>query len=398
MRLAFLIVLSLFLGACAKKQAPLPSEQFPHPGEQVTQPPAEGGIASLAAQGPFANLIARQIAKAGQAEQTGDLRGAFESWKVVAALHPEAAEPRKRVSSLLVQLKRAAEHHFQLGLKRFQAGAVDSARQEFLLTLINNPDHAEALDHLKNLIDSVFISYQSTGGETFESIAKKIYADSSKAIIIARLNDLDPNVPPRPGTTLLIPPSLLAVEKAGEAYGADAPDAGNEIETSVPLPGAIEVPQVAAPDEKKFDSAKLNFTQAQELYKAHLYPECIAMAERLTGHPSLGKKARDLVSASWFERGNRYLKEDRFEEAIDSYKKVAPAVRDVKGALMAVEVRRREKAEEYYNEGVKLFINQKLEQAVVVWQKALLLNPAHLKASKDIEKARALLEKLKTIK
>jgi tetratricopeptide (TPR) repeat protein len=338
--------------------------------------------------GPFANLIARQIAQAGKAGQAGDLRGEFESWKVVAALRPEAAEPRKRVADLAVQLEREAEHHFQQGLKSFQAGAFEPARREFILTLINNPDHAEALDYLKNRIEPVFISYQSAAGETFESIAKKIYADSSKAIIIARLNDLDQKVPLVPGTTLLIPSSLLVLARAGEAYVAEPPDTGKE----------VVGPPVIPLEEKKMDTAKQNLTQAQELFLAHLYPECIAIAERLTGHPSLGKKARDLVSASWFERGNRYLKEDRLQEASDSYKKSDLAVRDEKGALVAVAVRRREKAEEYYNEGVKLFINQKLEQAVAVWQKTLVLNPVHHKAPKDIDKALALLEKLKKLK
>lgn len=396
MRVAFLVVLTLSLGACATKPAPLPPPQLS--GGQGVQTPAEGVGASSAEKGPFANLIARQIAQAGKDEQAGDLRGALESWKVVAALRPEAAEPRERLSALAVQLDREAERHFQRGLESFQAGAFEAARREFLLSLINNPDHAGALDYLKNRIDPVSITYQSSVGETFESIAKKIYADSSKAVIIARLNDLDPKVPLVPGTTLRIPSSLQAEGKAGEIYGAEPSEGGKENESLVSLPGAAEVPTVGSPEEKKIEAAKQNLIRAQGLFQAHLYPECIALAERLDGHPAFGKKARDLVSASWFELGKRYLKEDRFQEAIDTYKKVDPAVRDVKGALVAVEARRREKAEEYYNEGVRLFINQKLEQAVAVWQKTLVLNPVHPKAPRDIEKALGLLERLKKLK
>jgi len=39
-----------------------------------------------------------------------------------------------------------------------------------------------------------------------------------------------------------------------------------------------------------------------------------------------------------------------------------------------------------------------LDQAIAVWEKTLVLNPGHMKAPKDIGKARALLQKLKAIK
>jgi len=401
MRMIYLIVLLLFLGACAKEKIPPPSgEQFPPAGEQVGKPPGEREVAPPVDKGAFANLVTKQTAQADKAEQAGDLRGALESWQVVVALRPDSVEPKKRVSALAGQLTREAERHFQLGLESFGAGAFEAARREFLLTLINNPDHAEALDYLKNRLDPVFISYQTTVGESFETIAKKIYSDSGKALIIARINDLDPKGPLTPGTILLIPPLWQGGAKSGDAaYGAESPsDAGKEIDTPVTAPTSIEVPPVATPDEKKPDAAKQNLTRAQELFQAQRYPESVAIAERLIGHPSFGKKARELVSAAWFEQGNHFLKEDRFQDAIDSYKKVDPTVRDVKGALVAVELRRREKAEEYYNEGVKFFINQKLDQAIAVWEKTLVLNPGHMKAPKDIGKARALLQKLKAIK
>lgn len=63
-----------------------------------------------------------------------------------------------------------------------------------------------------------------------------------------------------------------------------------------------------------------------------------------------------------------------------------------------VERRKKEKAEELYNEGVRLFINQKLDDAIRAWEQTLVLNPAHPKAPKDLEKARALQQKLKDIK
>ena len=69
-----------------------------------------------------------------------------------------------------------------------------------------------------------------------------------------------------------------------------------------------------------------------------------------------------------------------------------PAVQD------AAETRNREKAEELYNAGVRFFINQKLDEAILSWEQTLELYPEHPKAAKDIAKARGLQQKLKELR
>jgi hypothetical protein len=63
-----------------------------------------------------------------------------------------------------------------------------------------------------------------------------------------------------------------------------------------------------------------------------------------------------------------------------------------------VDRRKKEKAEESYNAGVKFFINQKLDEAIQSWEQTLALNPEHPKASKDIVKARGLQQKLRELR
>ena len=69
-----------------------------------------------------------------------------------------------------------------------------------------------------------------------------------------------------------------------------------------------------------------------------------------------------------------------------------PAVQD------AADTRKREKAEELYNAGVRFFINQKLDEAILSWEQTLELYPEHPKAAKDIAKARGLQQKLKELR
>ena len=92
------------------------------------------------------------------------------------------------------------------------------------------------------------------------------------------------------------------------------------------------------------------------------------------------------------------MKEERFADAVAAYRKAEPARKDVPAALAAVERRKREKAEELYNAGVRFFINQKLDEAILSWEQTLALNPEHPKAPKDIAKARGLQQKLKELR
>jgi hypothetical protein len=111
---------ALLLAACAG--AP-PTTEPGGPG--VVTPPAVGDEA-LPPPGaaPFATLATRFTARAVKQEAAGDLSRALDSWKVVAALRPEAAEPRRRVVDLSARLQAAADQHFRDGNARLQEGNI----------------------------------------------------------------------------------------------------------------------------------------------------------------------------------------------------------------------------------------------------------------------------------
>ena len=54
-----------------------------------------------------------------------------------------------------------------------------------------------------------------------------------------------------------------------------------------------------------------------------------------------------------------------------------------------------EQAEIHYAKGVKHFLSEELEKAMVEWEETLRLNPEHPMAKRDLEKARRLLKNLK---
>lgn len=56
-----------------------------------------------------------------------------------------------------------------------------------------------------------------------------------------------------------------------------------------------------------------------------------------------------------------------------------------------------EQAEVHYTKGIKHFLAEELDQAIVEWEETLRLNPEHPLAKRDLEKARRLLKNLKRL-
>ncbi|HWR98460.1 MAG TPA: hypothetical protein VN317_08575, partial [Candidatus Methanoperedens sp.] len=346
-------------------------------------------------------------------EQAGELRQALDSWRVVTALRPAADEPRRRVADLGARVAAEAARRYAEGLARLGAGDVDAARRELLLALAADPGHAGALDALKNRLEPHAASHTVAGGEGFADVAKRYYGDEAKAALVARVNDLDPAGRPAAGTVLLIPTLVPAAAKAAAAKRpaaaaepAEAPDAGYDTEPAAitgepaPAPAAVPAPAPtpapAAPPPP--DPAEEQLARAAGLMKSRKYEEAAAAAEALAESTAVGARARELAGNAWFAAGDAALKEERYAESIAAYRRAEPARKDAAAAVAAVERRKREKAEESYTAGVRFFINQQLDEAIRAWERTLALNPEHPKAPKDIEKARALQQKLKDIR
>ena len=396
---------ALLLAACAG------APTAPTPGGPGTVTPRPGGAEEPTAPdtAPFAALATRFTARAVRQEAAGDPRQALDSWKVVAALRPAAAEPRRRVADLSARLRADADRHFRDGNARLQEGSVDAARREFLLSLAADPDHAGSLGALKDTLEQDATTYTVAAGDTFEGIAGKQYGDPAKSSIVARANNLDPAGKPVPGTVLTVPGlAPPAAKPAGKrAPGAvaetpEAPDSGYDTEPSAlgtEGPAAAE-PPAATPVEpaKTPDTGEPQLAKAQELFKAKKFEDAGGAADKLADNPAVGARARELSGNAWFAAGDAALKEERFADAIAAYRKAEPARKDAPAALAAVERRKKVKAEESYNAGVRYFINQQLDEAILSWEQTLALNPEHPKAPKDIAKARGLQQKLKELR
>jgi tetratricopeptide (TPR) repeat protein len=322
--------------------------------------------------------MAREEEAAGRPER------ALESWRVAAALRPGDEVAVREISRLQDLLAAAADEHFHRGIAFDRKGSPAEARKEFLLALVARPDHAQALDYLKNRLHEDTFSYQVAEGDSYEGIARKFYEDPELAFLVARTNDLDMGTPPLPGRELILP--ILEDEPTPPPAEKMAP----EPKKPPPTP---EPPQKTAVSDGEFRLAK-----AEGYLEAGSYREALDAAAGIPPGDPAAEAARALINTSLYELGGELERKKQYLDALGSYRKVNPGFRDVKKKIASLEKRIGELAEEHYIAGMQFFINQKLPQAISEWEKTLALSPDHPKASEDIIKAQKLIEELQKIR
>jgi len=332
---------------------------------------------------PFAALAGAYEGRAREEEAAGNGRQALEAWRITAALRPGDTAADREVSRLAESLTSSADAHYHRGLSLLENEFFPGARKEFLLALNDEPGHAGALDTLKNRMERDTFIYRAEEGDTFESIALKIYQDPELAFLVARSNDLDPESGPLPGRDLILP---VLGEEAEEGTPPAAP----------PMSSGSAVPEKPAKAPVK-GQAEIRLAKAEGYLEAGSFQDALAAAGGIPTAAPEAEAAREVINAAYYGTGMAQEKKGDYAAALASYGSVNPGYRDVKKKITSTRKMVDDLAEEHYKTGVQYYVDQKLEQAVTEWEETLQLNPNHPNAGKDLVKARKLIEELQKI-
>lgn len=373
-RLIALFVLGSLSG-CAGLPVPAPGPEGKPPEAKSSPPPAAETV------DPFATLADEYESRARAEEAAGKRRQALEAWRITASLRPGDTAADREVSRLAGSLASSADEHYHQGLSLLEKELFHAARKELLLALADEPGHAGALDTLKHRMEKDTFLYRVKEGDTFESIAAKTYKDPGLAFLVARSNDLNPDSGPLPGRDLLLP---ILDEEAAEGT-PPAP----------PAPPAMSSgPSVQAPVKGQ---AEMRLAKAVGYLEAGSFQDALTTAGGIPAGAPEAEAAREVINAAYYGNGLNHEEKGDYAAALASYGQVNPGYRDVKKKVSSTRKMMEKLAEDHYKAGVQFFVDQKLEQAVTEWEKTLRLNPDHPNASKDLVKARKLIEELQKI-
>lgn len=375
-----LILLLLILVLCNCATAPISTVDAVTPAAELSADVARDKVAQRAqepvasAADPLADVYRN---KAMNYERAEEFLKAIEMWKIVSSFSPADREAIKKIDDLQRQADMAAESHFNRGVTYYQKGAASSARKEFLLTLLYNPDHMDALDYLKNkLAGEDYVQYVVKKGDTLQSISLKFYNDPQKDFLISYFNNFDKQTKLIPEMNIKIPVlEISEPEQPSEDYDSTSEEAEEPPVKSVDIAGLL--------------------AKGTALLNAKKYQEALSIAESVLKYESTNSAARNIVNVSNYEMGKMANAAKKYDEALRYFRRVNPGYRDVKKVMITTQ---NLLAEVRYNTGVKYYVNDKIEQAIREWKETLTLNSKHPRARKDIENAQSLLKKLQKLK
>jgi tetratricopeptide (TPR) repeat protein len=251
------------------------------------------------------------------------------------------------------------------------------ARRHFLAVLALDPGNVTAFEGLRYEVKEVrFVTHTIRRGDSLGSIAQRYYGDRSRSEVIWEMNQLPRN--PR----LAVGASLRVPEIPGVPF------------ILTPREGGPGEPRTSTPREDVAPQVDPLLADARDALERKAFNEALADTDRvLAGNPR-NTEAADLRKSILYSLGKTRLGEKKYDEsyqALNQLAKLAPRYED------ASELTRQARTglvQQRYNEGLRLYREEKLEQAIVQWKAVLELDPRHPNARKNIEQAEAILKKL----
>ena len=314
-------------------------------------------------------LAASSHAKARKLEKDGQLRPALLEWKVARAIDPNDAEARANEARLTARIEGLVATKVTEARGLLQRGAPLQARRSLLSALALDPANATAAEMLREVGDIEFVTYTVRAGDTLASLAERYYGDRARGEVIWEANNLPPGKPLVVGAVLRIP------EIPGVPfYAPRGPDK--------PVP-ADEPPEVSP-----------LLSDAREAVEHKEFAAALADLDRFLAQNPGDREGAELKKLALYRLGQTALEEKKYDDsyrALTQLAKLQPDYQDVASLLPQA---RRQVIDRHYQEGIRLFREEKLPEAIAEWKIVLDLEPQNVNAKRNLEQAERLLKGL----
>jgi len=383
------LALALGVGACASVAEKPPS------APEVRHVPVAPAPVPPPRFDPREPLAARHRERAQALDREGDLRRALDEWKIALTINPDDATARASLKTLEGRIERAVTEKIEAGRAALARGVQVEARRQFLAALALDPANRVAFRHLQTEAREVeFVTHTVGQGDTLQSLAQRYYGDRSRSEVIWETNQLPANPRLTAGTTLKIP-EIPGVPFIHPEARRPAPPAPGAAVPSAPAPGA-PAPGVSTPEAPKDEPPEVNplLAEAREALDRKDYAEALSDVDKfLTGSPG-NRDGLTLKKQTLYQQGKAQLSERKYEESYRALTQLARIQPDYEDSPALLRQARARVVEQHYSQGVRLYREEKLAEAVSKWQTVLELDPQHANAKRNIDQAQRLLKAL----
>jgi tetratricopeptide (TPR) repeat protein len=321
---------------------------------------------------PRQQLAAGHKERARRLERSGDLRQALDEWKIALTIDPgdQAAQEGRR--QLEARMERSVAERLGQGRDALGKGDHLEARRHFLAVLAMDPTNQTAFSALQNDVKEIrFVPHTVKTGETLATIAERYYGDRARSEVIWETNQLPPNPRLSAGMVLKIPEIPGVPFVLPELRPKPPPEPVARPDTPTPDPG------------RPAEVVEINplLVGARESLEKGEYQVALADVDRVLAGNAQNPDATELKKAVLYGLGKSQLGQRKYEESVRTLvqlARLAPTYQD----------------SPHYAQGLQLYREEKLEDAITQWKAVLEYEPEHANAKKNIEQAERLLRSL----
>jgi tetratricopeptide (TPR) repeat protein len=319
-------------------------------------------------------------------ERDGDLRRALDEWKIALTINPDDVAARESQKALEGRIERTVAEKIEAGRAALARGVQAEARRQLLAALALDPANRTAFGLLQTEAREVeFLTYTVRQGDTLQSLAQRYYGDRSRSEVIWETNQLPPNPRLTAGMLLKIPeiPGVPFIHPEARRPAAAPP-------TAAPTPGAAKT------EPAKDEPPEVNplLVEAREALERNDYADAISDVDKLLAGSPGNRDAIALKKQALYRQGKAQFAERKYDASYRALAQLAKLQPDYEDSPALLRQARTRVVEQHYSQGVKLYREEKLAEAVSEWQTVLELDPQHPNARRNIDQAERLLKAL----
>ena len=329
------------------------------------------------------DLLAPSHAKARALEHDGHLRAALLEWKVARTIDPTDATARVNEARLAARIEGLVATKVGEARASAQRGATLQARHSLLAALALDPANVTAAELLRGIGDVEFVVYTVRAGDTLDSLADRYYGDRSRGEVIWETNKLPPGKPLVAGAVLRIP------EIPGVPFFAS----GRTQQAAGPVAAVISRVERSLPTEEPSEVNPM-LADVREAIDRKEFPTALADLDRFLAQNPRDREGTELRKLALYRQGQTALEDKKYDDSYRALTQLARLQPDYQDGPRLLQQARRQLIDYHYQEGIRLFREEKLPEAIAEWKVVLEMEPTNPNARRNLEQAERLLKGL----
>jgi tetratricopeptide (TPR) repeat protein len=336
---------------------------------------------------PKPELVGPHQVRARSLERDGMLRPALLEWKIARTIDPDDANAKKQEARLEARIKTLVAERLAQARTSLQRNAHLEARRKLLSVLALDPANAQAVELLRSQVADVeFVTHTVRAGDTLALLAERYYGDSARGEVIWETNRLPPGRALRAGAVLKIP------EIPGVPFyvpGRKAPP------TPPPSDGTARVPPERG-ETRQEEPPEVNPTLAdvREAVDRKEFKEALSDLDKYLTENPRDREGTDLKKHVLYRQAQFQLEQKHYDDSYRTLIQLARIQPDYQDVTKLLQQARKQVIDHHYQEGIRLFREERLKDAIAQWRLVLEMEPRHENAKRNIDQAEKLLEGL----